>query len=170
MSVSFHKKTTRGLLVAGLLATVCFSGCAVTPLAYETTRSTDRRFAGFTTRPNETIKIQAKRLDGGWETLKFTATGDTALPGYGGVRYYYWLTDADVPEEFWQNYGYFEDAYYHGAKVRVVDSSGNVLYTYRKGVSSGELLGENPISLWNEKGNPEDYIWIWLKSSVHDPF
>jgi len=158
------------MLAMGLLATICFSGCAISPLTSETTNSTERRFAGFTTKPNETIEIQAQRLEGVWETQKRTTTGDTAIPGYGGVRYYYWLTEVVVPEEFWLDFGFFEDAYYHAAKVRVVDSSGNVLYTYRKEVSFGELLFENPISLFNEKGNPKDYIQIWLKSSIPNPF
>ncbi len=170
MLSSFQKKAAGCMIALGVLATVCFSGCAVTPLDFETTTSTQRRFAGFTTAANELIEIQAERPTGGWVTLKRTTTGDTALPAYGGIRYFYWLTEADIPKEFWLNYGFFEDAYYHLAKVRILDSSGNVLYSYRDEVSSTELLNENPIGLWNEKGNQRDYIRIWLKSSVANPF
>lgn len=165
MLSSIQKNAARSLIVASVLTSTCLVGCAVKPLDFEETASTRRDFSGFTTQPSERIKIQAQNNDGEWFTLKTTTTGESAISGFSDVRYYYWNTRANVPAGCWKDYGYFEDAYYQGAKVRVVDESGKILYTYRKEVSATELLTKNPIDLWNEKGNPKDHIQIWLKTA-----
>ena len=159
-----------GCFVVAILATACFSGCAVTPLNNETTDSTERRFAGFTTAPNETIEIQARHIDGGWVTLGTATTGETAVPGFGGVRYYNWLTSLDVPEMFWEDCGSLDNYYLYGARIRILDSSGNQLFSYQKEVSATELLNENPLDLWKVKGNREDCIKIWFQTSSRNPF
>ena len=170
MSRIIKKRNAFCTLGLGVLLSSCFSGCAVSPLDYETTDSASRRFAGFTTRPQEEITIQVERLEGGWETLVTTRSSDTALPGFGDTLYYHWSAAVEIPEIYWENVGYFEDAYYHGVKARALDSTGRVLFTYKQEVSVTELLLDDPVDLWLEKGNRRDFVYLWLKSSAPDPF
>lgn len=158
------------LLALGIMAMACCSGCAISPLDFDRSPSTERAFVGFTTEPNELVKIQAEQLDGGWVTLATTRTSETAIPGFAGIRYYYWNRTVDIPQRFWEDRGEFQDRFHQLAKVRVVDSSGRQLYTYRKEVSTPELLTENPLDLWKEKGNSRDYIRVWLETTTPYPF
>ena len=156
--------------IVTILAVVCFSGCAITPLNNETTESTVRRFAGFTTNPNETVEIQAAHPDGGWVTLATATTGETAMPGFAGVRYYHWLTTAEVPEMFWKDCGSLDSYYLYSAEIRILDSSGQKLFSYQEEVSATELLNENPLDLWKTKGNQNDSIVIWFQTTSRSPF
>ncbi len=159
-----------GFLIVAILATVCFSGCAITPLNNETTNSTVRQFAGFTTNPNETVEIQAAHPGGGWVTLATATTGETALPGFAGVRYYHWFTTVEVPEICWKDCGSLDSYYLYGAEIRILDSTGQKLFSYQEEVSATELLTENPVDLWKAKGNTRDSILIWFETSSRDPF
>ncbi len=158
------------LMVGAVLATASLTGCAIHPLNHDTTGSTKRMFVGFTTGAEELVEIQAQTADGAWETLDRVMTGDTVYPGYASIRYYIWSSNINIPKRYWVNQGYFEAAYYHFARVRILDSSGRTLFTYDKEPSTVEMLTENPIDLWREKGNSGDILYLWLKSENPNPF
>jgi len=177
MSRFITKRSTFGPLVAGILVASCLSGCAVSPKAYTDTSTTNRQFSGFTTRPNEEITIEVQRPGGGWDTLTTTRTEAWHTVGYGGIRYYYWRVNKDIPQMYWENLGYLEgeveSAYYHEARVRMLDSNGNLLYSFMRNFSLKDLTPVttvNPVDVWVEKGNKEDYVPILLKSFEPNPF
>lgn len=146
----------RFLSLVGLIG--LSAGCCVYPLQDEKGPTFSRSFYGATLNPNETVRIQARSLGGQWETVDIVQTGDTPEIGWGGLKYYPWYRlNLYIPARFWRDtYGISLNL----CEVRMIDSSGNNLYTYRDGWNVADM-DLNPLDVWREKGNRDGYLRLW---------
>ena len=146
----------RFLSLVGLIG--LSAGCCVYPLQDDKGPTFSRSFYGATLNPNESVRIQARSLGGQWETVDTVQTAETPEIGWGGLRYHAWYShNLAIPSRFWRDtYGISVNL----CEVRILDSSGNHLYTYsdRWSVADMDL---NPVDVWREKGNRDDYLRLW---------
>ena len=125
----------RFLSLVGLIG--LSAGCCVYPLQDDKGPTFSRSFYGATLNPNEAVRIQARSLGGQWETVDIVQTADTPEIGWGGLEYYPWYRlNLSIPTRFWRDtYGISLNL----CEVRMIDSSGNNLYTYRDGWNVADM-------------------------------
>ncbi len=146
----------RFLSLVGLIG--LSAGCCVYPLQDDKGPTFSRSFYGATLNPNETVRIQARSLGGQWETVDVAQTTEIPEIGWGGLEYYPWYRlNLSIPTRFWRDtYGISINL----CEVRILDSSGNNLYTYSDGWNVADM-DFNPVDVWREKGNRDGYLRLW---------
>ncbi len=160
-------------LLALTVAVVLSSGCCISPYNNQFISSYDTTCHGFTLKPNETIKVQARNpyagwdsdgwVPGEWTTIAVTRSGNLPLPGFDGINYYFWTasgwTSVEIPEYCWHDLGIFSVT-----NVRCIDSTGMVLLTLEDTWESSDLtIEDNPLDAWLEHGNRDDFMTLYSR-------
>ena len=143
----------------GLLSVACLSGCITSPLNGSTvsTQDTPITISGFAARPNAHLKVQAfNQRNRTWETV---ATTNSSFHGYqdiNGTKWYCYHCRQVMEPQYWTPFS--GELPSSSCQLRVLDEYGNKLFSFNR---APDLNGD-PIDEWNDKGNRNEEITVFV--------
>lgn len=153
--------------------TFLFSGCCISPIDEDIDSTQVRYFSGFTVDGDELISIQAADPETyEWETITTVrpSTRRSWRHWYSGATpIYRWSRRVHIPSKYWYNDSLvisIDDTPVRTINkvchIRMVDSTNNVLRTYKQPLTEEELRHGNPVDIFMEKGNTKEHLNLQL--------